>query len=113
MDSCAICNRKNCTHFARAITLPIAHAIIPKSHSNPCDYINSNSGYVLVGACTVDYDDSYYTINLKHLSYCWMPDLENQEWWVKKLSDGMPTLPTQADRQTDRQTLRAACRSLG
>ena len=21
----------------------------------------------------------YYTINLKHLSYCWMPDLENQE----------------------------------
>ena len=23
----------------------------------------------------------YYTINP---SYCWMPDLENQEWWVKK-----------------------------
>ena len=33
-----ICNRQNCTRFARAITLPIAHAIIPKSHSNPCDY---------------------------------------------------------------------------
>ena len=33
----------------------------------------------------------YYTINP---SYCWMPDLENQEWWVKKLFDGMPTLPT-------------------
>ena len=33
----------------------------------------------------------YYTINL---SYCWMPDLENQEWCVKKLFDGMPTLPT-------------------
>ena len=31
--------------------------------------------------------------NLKHLSYCWMPDLENQEWWVRKLFDGMPTLP--------------------
>ena len=29
----------------------------------------------------------YYTINLKHLSYCRMPDLENQEWWVKKLFD--------------------------
>ena len=24
--------------FAHAITLPIAHAIIPKSHSNPCYY---------------------------------------------------------------------------
>ena len=24
----------------------------------------------------------YYTINP---SYCWMPDLENQEWWVKNL----------------------------
>ena len=22
-----------------------------------------------------------------------MPDLENREWWVKKLFDGMPTLP--------------------
>ena len=33
-----ICNRQNCTRFARAITLPITHAIIPKSHSNPCDY---------------------------------------------------------------------------
>ena len=28
-----ICNRQNCTCFARAITLPIARAIIPKSHS--------------------------------------------------------------------------------
>ena len=33
----------------------------------------------------------YCTINLKHFSYCWVPDLENQEWWVKKLFDGMPT----------------------
>ena len=33
-----ICKRQNCTRFACAITLPIAHAIIPKSHSNPCDY---------------------------------------------------------------------------
>ena len=56
-----ICNRQNCTRFAHAITLPIAHvasspgsppirvggepgdeaiahAIIPKSHSNLCDY---------------------------------------------------------------------------
>jgi len=24
---------------ARAITLPVARAIIPKSHSNPCDYL--------------------------------------------------------------------------
>ena len=23
-----------------------------------------------------------------------MPDLENQEWWVKKLFDGMPTFST-------------------
>ena len=33
-----VCNRQNCSCFAHAITLPIAHAIIPKSHSNPCDY---------------------------------------------------------------------------
>ena len=32
----------------------------------------------------------YYTINP---SYCWMPDLENQEWWVKKLFDGSQLSP--------------------
>ena len=27
-----------------------------------------------------------------------MPDLENQEWWVKKLFDGMPTHMVQAQQ---------------
>ena len=31
----------------------------------------------------------YYIIDLKHLSYCWMPDLNGG----LKAFDGMPTLP--------------------
>ena len=29
-----------------------------------------------------------------NLAYCWIPDLENQEWQVENLYDGMPTLLT-------------------
>ena len=30
----------------------------------------------------------------KPLSYCWMPDLESQKWWVKKLAcQALPTHP--------------------
>ena len=29
-----------------------------------------------------------------NLAYCRIPDLDNQEWQVEKLYDGMPTLPT-------------------
>ena len=48
-------------------------------------------GYVFEIITTTTPTIPYYTINP---SYCWMPDIDNQEWWVKKLFDGMPTLPT-------------------
>ena len=35
------------------------------------------------------YNHSLLSLNI---SYCWIPDLENQELWVKKLFNGMPIL---------------------
>ena len=36
----------------------------------------------------------YHPLQYNKPQILWMLDLENQEWWVKKLFDGMPTLPT-------------------
>jgi len=40
--------------LARAITLPVARAIIPKSHSNPCDYL-----YKFIGCVYINHHIAY------------------------------------------------------